>query len=74
MEQTEQTVYTDASRDYYFAVLDYWRAVQKHGETSDEAARAGMHMVGELVKARNAGATKGELMLLRVNARWMALQ
>lgn len=72
MSEKEQTIYTDASREYYFAVLAYWQAVAEHGETSDEAAAAGMHMTAELVRASHAGATAGELQLLRVNARWMA--
>ena len=75
MDKTTQrleTVYTDEGRAYYQAATAYWNAVAEHGETSDEAAAAGMHMAAELVNARNAGATHGELDLLRITARWMA--
>ena len=67
-----ETVYTDEGRAYYKAAAAYWSAVVEYGEQSDEAATAGMHMAAELVNARNAGATKGELDLLRITARWMA--
>lgn len=71
MEQTEHTVCTAESANYYDAVLAYWQAVQAHGEQSDAAAQAAMHMLAELVRARQAGAPAGELQLLRVMARWM---
>jgi hypothetical protein len=72
-EQVKQTVYTPESQEYYFAIMNYWTAVDECGETSDEATRAGMRMLAEEVLAKQAGADNAELISLRVHAKWTAL-
>lgn len=66
-------VYTEAGQDFYDAALTYWRCVKDDGETATSTALAGMKMTALAVEAFRAGASKGEIELLRSTAKLIVL-
>lgn len=59
------TVYVEETKAYYDAALAYYQAVKDVGADSDEAAEAAADVLALAVEAHRAGATKGELDLLK---------